>query len=92
MSGDVTYTDLLYEESDEIATITINRPEKLNAFRGKTCDELIDALNRSAWDSSIGVIVLTGAERSAPAATSRRMTAATTGAARSGCRWRRCTT
>jgi 2-ketocyclohexanecarboxyl-CoA hydrolase len=61
MSGDVTYTDLLYEESDEIATITINRPEKLNAFRGKTCDELIDALNRSAWDSSIGVIVLTGA-------------------------------
>jgi 2-ketocyclohexanecarboxyl-CoA hydrolase len=61
MTGNVTYTDLLYEEQDGIAKITINRPEKLNAFRGKTCDELIDALNRSAWNSRIGVIVLTGA-------------------------------
>ena len=60
MSGEVTYTDL-YDERDGVATITINRPEKLNAFRGKTCDELIDALNRSAWNSGIGVIVLTGA-------------------------------
>ena len=39
MSGEVTYTDLLYDERDGVATITINRPEKLNAFRGKTCDE-----------------------------------------------------
>ena len=35
------YTDLLYEEKDGVATITINRPEKYNAFRGITCDELI---------------------------------------------------
>lgn len=55
------YTDLLYEERDGIATITINRPDKLNAFRGKTCDEMIDALNRAAWNAQIGVIVLTGA-------------------------------
>lgn len=55
------YTDLLYDESDGIATITINRPDKLNAFRGKTCDEMIDALNRAAWNVQIGVIVLTGA-------------------------------
>jgi len=61
MTETVTYTDLLYEEQNGIAKITINRPEKLNAFRGKTCDELIDALNRSAWNSRIGVIVLTGA-------------------------------
>ena len=61
MTKTVTYTDLLYEEQDGIAKITINRPEKLNAFRGKTCDELIDALIRSAWNSRIGVIVLTGA-------------------------------
>ena len=61
MTGNAAYTDIIFEEKDGIATITINRPEKLNAFRGKTCDELIDALNRSAWDVGIGVIVLTGA-------------------------------
>ena len=61
MTGMSAYTDLLYEEREGIATITINRPDKLNAFRGKTCDELIDALNRAAWNAQIGVIVLTGA-------------------------------
>ena len=55
------YTDLLYEEKDGVATITINRPEKHNAFRGITCDELIDAFNRAGWNKAIGVIVLTGA-------------------------------
>jgi len=59
------YTDLLYEERDGVATITINRPDKLNAFRGKTCDELIDAFNRAAWNTEIGVIVLTGAGKRA---------------------------
>jgi 2-ketocyclohexanecarboxyl-CoA hydrolase len=54
------YEDLLYDESNGVATITINRPDKLNAFRGKTCDELIDAFGRAAWNSQIGVIVLTG--------------------------------
>jgi 2-ketocyclohexanecarboxyl-CoA hydrolase len=61
MTEPSAYTDLLYEERDGIATITINRPDKLNAFRGKTCDELLDALNRAAWNNAIGVIVLTGA-------------------------------
>jgi 2-ketocyclohexanecarboxyl-CoA hydrolase len=55
------YTDILYETAAGIATLTINREEKYNAFRGRTCDELIDALNRAGWDKSIGVIVLTGA-------------------------------
>ena len=55
------YTDILYGAEAGIATITINREEKYNAFRGRTCDELIDALNRAGWDKSIGVIVLTGA-------------------------------
>ncbi len=56
-----TYTDIQYAVTDGVATITINRPEKYNAFRGKTCDELIDALHRAGWDKSIGAIVLTGA-------------------------------
>ena len=55
------YTDILYEAAAGIATVTINREEKYNAFRGRTCEELIDALNRAGWDKSIGVIVLTGA-------------------------------
>src|SRR5690349_14404663 len=61
MADTTQYTDLLYEERDGIATITINRPEKYNAFRGQTCDELIHAFNRAGWNKSIGVIVLTGA-------------------------------
>jgi len=55
------YEDILYNVRKTIARITINRPEKYNAFRGKTCDELIQALNCAGWDKSIGVIVLTGA-------------------------------
>jgi len=61
MTDQPTYTDLLYEEKNGVATITMNRPEKYNAFRGITCDELIHAFNRAGWNKSIGVIVLTGA-------------------------------
>lgn len=55
------YTDIQYAVKDGVATLCIDRPEKYNAFRGKTCDELIDALHRAGWDKSIGAIVLTGA-------------------------------
>ena len=55
------YQDILYAEKDGVATITINRPEKMNAFRGQTCEELIDAFNRAGWNKAIGVIVFAGA-------------------------------
>ena len=55
------YEDILYEEKNGAAWITINRPERLNAFRGRTCEELIHALHRAAWNEAIGVIVLAGA-------------------------------
>ncbi|WP_378942412.1 2-ketocyclohexanecarboxyl-CoA hydrolase [Mesorhizobium sp. ANAO-SY3R2] len=55
------YEDILYAEKDGVATITINRPDKYNAFRPQTCEELIHAFNRAGWDKKIGVIVLTGA-------------------------------
>ena len=55
------YDDILYDATDGVARITINRPEVLNAFRGKTCEELIHAFNRAGWDKGIGVIVLAGA-------------------------------
>ncbi len=57
----MTYQDILYEDRGGVATITINRPDRLNAFRGQTCEELIQAFQRAGWDRSIGVIVLTGA-------------------------------
>ena len=57
----MTYEDILYDVRDGVAHITINRPEKMNAFRGRTCEELIDAFNRAGWDKSVGVIVLGGA-------------------------------
>lgn len=54
------YQDILFEVRGAAAWITINRPEKFNAFRGQTCEELIHALNKAAWDKSIASIVLTG--------------------------------
>ena len=54
------YRDILYGEVDGVARITINRPEKLNAFRGQTCEELILAFNQAGWNKEIGVIVFTG--------------------------------
>ncbi|HSD43442.1 MAG TPA: enoyl-CoA hydratase-related protein [Burkholderiales bacterium] len=55
------YEDIIYQTENGVATITINRPQKFNAFRGKTCEELISAFHRAGWNREIGVIVLTGA-------------------------------
>jgi 2-ketocyclohexanecarboxyl-CoA hydrolase len=57
----VSFEDILYDKSEEVATITINRPKQLNAFRGQTVDELVEAF-RDAWgDRAIGCVILTGA-------------------------------
>lgn len=56
-----TYTDILYHKIDGIAKITLNRPEKRNAFRPETVMELHDALIDAREDTSIGVVLLTGA-------------------------------
>jgi 2-ketocyclohexanecarboxyl-CoA hydrolase len=55
------YTDILYDETDGVATITINRPKVYNAFRPKTVVELINAFSKAGWNRDIGVVVLTGA-------------------------------
>ncbi|MFP6748175.1 MAG: enoyl-CoA hydratase-related protein [Alphaproteobacteria bacterium] len=54
------FEDLIYTEKDGVATITINRPEKYNAFRNQTAEELITAFNLAGWNPDIGVVVLTG--------------------------------
>ena len=55
-----TYEDILCEKKDGIATITIDRPQVLNAFRAQTVDEMIAALYDAGRDPSIGVAVITG--------------------------------
>lgn len=55
------YEDILYQTAEGIAKITINRPEVRNAFRPKTVMELMDAFAAAREDSSIGVVILTGA-------------------------------
>lgn len=55
------YSDIIYEKMDGIAKITINRPEKRNAFRPETTLELYDAFADAREDGNIGVILLTGA-------------------------------
>ncbi|MEE2700943.1 MAG: 1,4-dihydroxy-2-naphthoyl-CoA synthase [Chloroflexota bacterium] len=53
--------DILYQKRNGVATVTINRPHVLNAFRPRTIDEMRAAF-QDAWDDSdIGVVVLTGA-------------------------------
>lgn len=56
-----TFTDILYHKADGIAKITLNRPEKRNAFRPETVFELHEALIDAREDTSIGVVLLTGA-------------------------------
>jgi len=55
------YTDILYHKAGGIAKVTINRPEKRNAFRPLTVTEMIDAFIDAREDPAIGVVLLTGA-------------------------------
>ncbi len=54
------YDDIFYDVADGIAKITINRPERRNAFRPQTLFELSDAFERARDDISVGAIILTG--------------------------------
>jgi naphthoate synthase len=56
-----TYADIRYEKAPGMARITLNRPEKRNAFRPQTVVELHAALLDAREDQSVGVIFLTGA-------------------------------
>ena len=55
------YEDIFYEKSDGIAKVTINRPHKRNAFRPLTVFEMFEAFTDAREDSSVGVVLLTGA-------------------------------
>lgn len=55
------FEDIIYEKKDGVATITINRPKALNAFRSKTLDEMTAAFEDAEEDEDVRVVVLTGA-------------------------------
>ncbi len=57
------YTEILYEVADRIATITLNRPDKLNAFTNTMMREVIDAFDRTDADDNVRVVIVTGAGR-----------------------------
>jgi enoyl-CoA hydratase len=56
----MTYTNIIVSENNNIATITINRPSKLNALNKVTIEELHDAFAEADSDDDIKVIILTG--------------------------------
>src|SRR5260370_21266382 len=53
--------DLLESIKDGVATLTMNRPDRLNAMSGPMLDAMLEALNRLAEDPAVGAVVLTGA-------------------------------
>jgi enoyl-CoA hydratase/carnithine racemase len=57
------YQEILYAVADGIATITLNRPEKLNAFTNTMRDELIAALDAIDADDEVRAVIVTGAGR-----------------------------
>jgi enoyl-CoA hydratase/carnithine racemase len=57
----MTYKCLIYEVKDGIATLTLNRPERLNALGDTLRDDLHDAIVRSSVDPEVRVIVVSGA-------------------------------
>ncbi|MDP3766505.1 MAG: enoyl-CoA hydratase-related protein, partial [Dehalococcoidia bacterium] len=58
-----TYADLLYDVSDHIATITLNRPDRLNAISGPMLESFSRAFRDADADPDVRVIILTGAGR-----------------------------
>src|SRR5499425_3197615 len=55
--------DLLYEVKDKVATITLNRPDKLNAFTGDMIDAWQKSLAAAQADDAVNVVIVTGAGR-----------------------------
>jgi naphthoate synthase len=59
--AELRFEDILYDQAEGIARITINRPRVHNAFRPETVRELIRAFAHAHADPQVGVIILTGA-------------------------------
>lgn len=60
-TANLTYEDILYRVEDGVAVVTLNRPDKLNAWRGEMDRDVRAAMRVAADDPSVKVIILTGA-------------------------------
>ncbi len=59
----MTYNTLKYEVADRVLTLTLNRPEALNAFTVEMAHELIAAFERASEDDEVGAVIVTGEGR-----------------------------
>ena len=59
----MSYETLLYEVSEHVATITFNRPEKMNTWNAQVASELSEAMLKANTDDEVRAVVLTGAGR-----------------------------
>lgn len=59
----MTYEQIRYDVEDRVATVTLHRPEKLNAWTPVMCAEILDALDRIDADDDVRAVVFTGAGR-----------------------------
>jgi enoyl-CoA hydratase/carnithine racemase len=59
----VSYKEIIYQVENKVLTITLNRPERLNAFTLTKRNELIDAFDRADGDDEVRAIIVTGAGR-----------------------------
>ena len=59
----MSFENILYEVEDGILTITLNRPEILNAFSGGMLRDITEAFDRADSDDSVHAVIITGAGR-----------------------------
>jgi enoyl-CoA hydratase/carnithine racemase len=59
----MAYEEIIYEVSEQIATITLNRPDKLNSFTNRMLKEIIAAFDESDADDTVRAVIITGSGR-----------------------------
>ena len=59
----VNYQDIAYDVADGVLTITLDRPDRLNAFTVQMQQELVDAFDRSDADDGVRAVIVTGRGR-----------------------------
>ena len=59
----MSYTEIAYAVADGVATLTLNRPDKLNAFTNVMMSEMIDAFDQADADDTVRAVIVTGAGR-----------------------------